>query len=66
MKRKGLSALEYLKEKSEATEYHKNHSQYDVPLSDLQRKYALEHACRKCHAVRSPYEVLNGFCSNCD
>ena len=61
-----LTALEYLKEKDKANEYHKNHSQYDVPLSDKQRKFALENACRKCHAIRSPYEVLHGFCSNCD
>jgi len=65
MKRKGLSALEYLKEKDKATEYHKNHSLYDVPLSDTQRKAALESACRSCHAIRSSYEIQKGTCDNC-
>ena len=65
MKRKNFTALEYLKEKDKAKEYHKNHSLYDVPLSDNQRKYALEHACLRCHMIRSQTEVASGICYNC-
>ena len=65
MKRKGLNALEYLKEREKAKKYWKWRSADEIPLDEKQRKTALENACPNCHAIRSALEIQKGICDNC-
>ena len=42
------------------------HNKSEAKKDEATRKFALQNACRKCHAIRSSYEIQNGTCDNCD
>ena len=61
-----LTALEYWKERERVKLYWKWRLYDEIPLTEPERKIALENTCRKCHAIRSALEIKNGTCDNCD